>query len=351
MIQLAPVRLSPTQPTALRGAFGFCLAAACVAVAGIFAGPFEALADEPTHPNLKAWTWADDSFSSQAWPESPNPAFGGGDWVADVMYAAGGVSISDAYVREPGSKSVRFYVDATAPVPPDVEFKGQHRSEIRRYKWHEVVPVGTEEWHGFSYYFPPNYVHDPANRGVFMQLHAGRKGPPISLDQYAVKDHGGKHGAQVYINRRWGVYADHKAQHRKALGFEFEPGKWYDFVVHVVWDTEAGGRGLTELWVNGEKLYSERGGNTYDAGSDPGDPNLPYGGTLKLGFYKWPWREPEAIKASAEAGVKELEMYLGPVRTVRLAPGEHIGDAGYELVAPRPAQGQSESPALPPPHE
>lgn len=317
----------------LRGLFG------CAAVLAGFVAAAPAPAQdraEATHPKLRVWNWAGETFSSKAWPESPNPPFGGGDWVADVMYSPGGVSISDAYIREPGSQSVRCYLDPSAPPPDGAPFPGEHRAEIRRYKWHEPIPLGTEEWHGWSYYFPETYVHDRTSRGVIMQLHAGRKGPPVSLDHYAETDHDGKYGAQLFINRRWGRYAD-GTQHRQPIPIEFEPGKWYDFVVHVIWDTEAGGRGLTELWVNGRKYYSERGGNTYDAGSDPGDPNLPYGGTLKLGFYKWPWRDPEVARRSQEAGVKELEMFIGPVRTIRLAPGEHIGEAGYDLVAPRPA--------------
>ena len=94
-------------------------------------------------------------------------------------------------------------------------------------------------------------------------------------------------------------------------------------------------RGLTEIWINGTRHYSATGGNTYSAGTDDGDTALPYGGTPKLGWYKWPWHEAPAVTASAAVGVTELEMYIGAVRIVRNPDGAHFGARGYDCVAPR----------------
>lgn len=291
------------------------------------------------HASTKQYTWINDNFSSPAFPNSASIRFGNGDWVADTHFAAGAVSTSTAYIREPNSKSIRCFIDPKVPaVPAGRTEAGNFRAEIRKYQWHEPIPVNTEEWYGWSYFFPPTYVHDTKMRGVFFQSHAGRSSPPVALDHFVPTDYSGRYGSQIHVARNWGVYDD--GHEKGIIPIEFKPGRWYDFVVRIVWDTEAGGRGETEMWINGEKVYSKKGGNTYDAGTDPLDTALPYGGTLKLGLYKWPWKQSlNNINASASVGVTKLEVYIGPVRTLRMPTGQRRGYQGYHDVmpaAPRP---------------
>ncbi len=220
------------------------------------------------------------------------------------------------------------------PIPPGVGYDANFRAEIARRPWHEVVPLGTELWIGWSYYLPPTYVQDTSSRSALFQLHAGRHSPPVEIEHWVPVDYHGAYGTQIYLMRRWGGWEDGLVD-RGPVPITLEPDHWYDFVVHVVWDVEEGTRGLTELWVNGERYYSARGGNTFSAGTDDGDPMLPYGGTPKLGWYKYPWRTLDGVAASEAVGVSELEMFIGPVRILRRPEGEHVGERGYECVAPR----------------
>lgn len=288
--------------------------------------------------DLQEWTWSAEDFVSTAQGAGPT-TFAGGDWAWDVHYAAGAVRSDAAHMREPSTASIRAFVDPSIPVPADADYAAQFRSEIARRPWHEAVPLGTELWLGFSYYLPASYVQDTSSRATVFQLHAGRHHPPIEIAHWVPADFSNAYGTQLHVIRRWGGW-DTDTFDRATLPVSFEPDHWYDFVVHVVWDVDGGTRGLTEIWINGTQHYSKTGGNTYSAGTDDGDAMLPYGGTPKLGWYKWPWHDAPAVTASANAGVTELEMFIGAVRIMRHAEGAHVGARGYDCVAPRGARPQ-----------
>jgi hypothetical protein len=287
---------------------------------------------------LKQYTWADTDYVSPGGPADP-PTFAGGDWIPDTAHAGGMISDSDAYSRQWGTRSIRAHVDADAPFAAGVTepVAGNYRAEIRTTPWHDPVPMGTEQWFGFSYYFPSDYIHDTASRSTLMQLHAGTMGPPVELFHFVPADYDGEYGAQLAIGRDWGTYDGGPnpdgLEEFAVTPIEPQAGNWYDFVVHTVWDAGAGTNGLTELWVNGNQYYSATGANTFD--SDPNDPALPYGGTLKLGWYKWPWREQAAIDASSAVGAEEVELYIGPVRILTNPANAHVGQAGFDCVTPR----------------
>ena len=287
---------------------------------------------------LQESTWAGLELDSTERGVEASNIFVPGEWAYDLHYMPGSSVRSDAaHAREPGTASIRSYISPRVPIPPGVEYDANFRAEIARRPWHEVVPLGTELWIGFSYYLPSTYVQDTANRATLFQLHAGRHHPPIEIGHWVPIDYHGAHGTQLHVIRRWGGW-NTLTFDRQTLPVTFEPGQWYDLVVHVVWDVDGGTRGLTELWVNGTRHYSAEGGNTFSAGTDDGDAMLPYGGTPKLGWYKWPWHDAPEVDASEAAGVTELEMYIGAVRLLRRAEGEHIGEQGYECVAPRGAR-------------
>ncbi|MBL8991849.1 MAG: heparin lyase I family protein, partial [Spirochaetia bacterium] len=224
-----------------------------------------------------------------------------------------------------------------APIPEAYSQSGQNikikegshfRAEIRTSPWHEKLPMGTEYWLGWSYFVPDSYIHDKANRMTIFQGHAGRNGPQVEL--YIDND-----TRELILFTHHQAYSNNKTKRRVKTGASLVPGEWIDFVAHIVWDTEAGGRGLTELWIN-EKKNSIEGGNVFE--SDPEDPNMPYPGTPKLGMYKWPWRYTKDVNESKKAGVTTLELLVGPVRYWRSTAGEKLAEDGYAKVAPRGAR-------------
>jgi len=293
--------------------------------------------------DLRTFTWRDLSFESQARDVGSN-VFVPGAWRYDVHYVEGQIRSDATHAREPGTASIRAFIDPSIAVPDRYAADGydaNFRSEIATLPWHEEVPLGTELWIGFSYYLPPTYVQDTSQRATIFQLHAGRHHPPFEIAHWVPADFSGAHGTRLHVIRRWQGY-DTGDLDRVTMPVELEPDHWYDFVVHVVWEEAGGTRGLTEVWVNGMRHYFATGPNTYSAGTDPDEPidgpHLPYGGTPKLGWYKWPWHDQENVDASAAAGVTELEMFIGAVRILRRPEGDHLGASGYECVAPRGAR-------------
>ncbi len=277
---------------------------------------------------LQTWSWSEVSgLPDLPWPESIAIP-GAGKWRTDSEYGGRSQVVpTRAHLREPGSQSIRLFLDPRNPPPPPGRTGGNFRAEISPRPWHQPGPMGTETWVGWSYYLPSGYRNDPAGEITIFQGHVGRNGPPVEI--YLMK------GGDVMLGTHWGVYGtgqNHRYKRKKNTGIRLQPGRWYDFVMHVIWDVESGGRGVTELWID-DRHFRIDGGNVFD--SDPGDPNVPYPGTVKLGMYKWPWRTDEGVAASEAAGIRQLELLLGPVRILQRGPDDPIGAAGCACVAPR----------------
>jgi hypothetical protein len=218
-----------------------------------------------------------------------------------------------------------------APLPQAALDQGKSganfRSEINLFPWHAPVPLKTEYWLGWSYGTPPSFQVDTTSEMTIFQGHVGRNGPPVEIYVAAPSNH-------IFLLAHHGVYGDgNNQQYKRRVDTEIQlvPDKWYDLVLHIIWDVESGGSGLTELWIDGTK-YSISGGNVFD--SDPGDSAVPYVGTPKFGMYKSPWRNNAVnVAASKDAGVTQLEMYLGPVRFLKNS-GSYLGTGSYDQVAP-----------------
>lgn len=187
------------------------------------------------------------------------------------------------------------------------------------------------------HYFPPNFVAVETASTKFMQAHVGHGAAPLDLRQWNPTEYPnypegrceGEHCDEFFLHR---LFPDDGQDGEVAIT-DVKPraGVWYDFVLHVVWDTESGGAGLTEFWINGHQYYSATGGNTFES---PENKDHPYGAMLKLGMYHGSWRNQEAIDTSRAEGVDHLEVFMGPVRILSRQDGNHIGAAGYDCVVP-----------------
>lgn len=142
-------------------------------------------------------------------------------------------------------------------------------------------PLGEEFWLGFAIYLPEGWEPDPAT-DILLQFHGwpdsneGWRNPPLALmtreDYWQV----------------WSLY-DSKANSGNPPRLEgsehfnlgkFETGKWTKWVMRVRFSY--GSDGLLEMWKDGEKVLSHKGGNAFN------DERGPY---LKIGNYKASWRE------------------------------------------------------------
>ncbi len=133
---------------------------------------------------------------------------------------------------------------------------GDARSSAGGYRaeWHgeDHAGKGAERWHGISYYFPRDYNQGKNsatwNDRLIFQF-ADQGSPMFSLHMDA--DH-----EQLWVRRK--LPNGGSAQQFESLGrWDFDPGQWYDVVIHVKWTKD--GSGFFEVYVNGERKVAYRG--------------------------------------------------------------------------------------------
>lgn len=303
--------------------------------------------DSDTPPDCRElrvydWTELDDGVIEEGY-------FAEHHWGTNLEHDPESLSVvsSSEHLREPGTKSLRFYLDPRDPPPGDSNpHAGNMRAEIyESYEFHtgDTVswapdkPLKSEEWISWSYYYPPDFVAGETASTKFMQAHVGHGAAPLDLrvwnpTEYPDYPEGRCAGGDCdeFVLHR--LYPDDGMDSDVAItDVKPEAGQWYDFVLHTVWDTESGGEGLTEFWINGTKYYSSAGGNTFE---NPENKDHPYGAMLKLGMYHGTWRYEEDIQNSIDEGVDHLEVFMGPVRILSRLEGDHIGADGLECVSP-----------------
>lgn len=209
---------------------------------------------------------------------------------------------SNEQVRS-GKYSLKFILRKT-----DRDIGGSKRLEIARAPYESP---GCEHWYGMSINLHTSYVADPCEEIVF-QLHAtaddreGNTSPPIALQTKA-----GKWRMQIL----WDSRPDNTKQNWKNVKIidlgHYQTGVWTDWVFHIKPSYKTDG--LVEIWKNGSLMIRYKGPNNY---------NDKKGNFVKLGIYKWGWKE-----GFQSTSTKRI-LYLDEIR---------IGDekSSYKEVAPR----------------
>ncbi len=95
---------------------------------------------------------------------------------------------------------------------------------------------GTERYFGWSVYVPKTFTNDHHAVGFFETRNSWRQ-----LMSFEVKSNDIQYSSRVPYALRW-----------KGQG-KFTPGKWHDFVVHVLWSRDPN-KGFIEVWFDGEKV-------------------------------------------------------------------------------------------------
>lgn len=300
-----------------------------------------------TIPGMVTYNWDNATFPQSAWQDNANipntggfPSGTGHIWRTAVEYTNKINTVSTAIQRQPGHPSIHMICNPNTPAIPTAAnpSPSNFRSEIFLSPFHELIPVPSEQWISWSYYFPTdNSFFDASSNGegAIHQLHASNNSPVCELW------HHGGWGNNLIVTNRFG---DGKNQSEVAFNTHYRigSGHWVDFIEHVQWSTTS--TGLYELWIieNGAttKVRTYNGPNTF---SNPEDGNAPYGGTPKLGFYHFAWHgygdtssDNNAIanvKAYQATGGAQLESYIGPVRIYNRPAGQYDAN-GYKYVNP-----------------
>lgn len=177
-----------------------------------------------------------------------------------------------------GTKSIRFELNKTDPDST----VGSKRSEIT------LPSEGAleEHWYGVSIYLPKGGIEDYAydeEKEIIAQWHTtpdnGEENvsPPLALftwkNDYYI---GIRYGSQ-----RMSTQSGLPGFDTKIGSYVDDKGKWVDWVFHVKWGYLSEHDPVTEVYKNGQLVFSYIG--------KPNCMNDQRGVYPKLGIYKWPW--------------------------------------------------------------
>ncbi|MGI9544964.1 MAG: heparin lyase I family protein, partial [Cyclobacteriaceae bacterium] len=256
---------------------------------------------------FKVWEWDQINLPSYG---LNGTAFGDGLYV-DIEYDTQGVTIAN--------DQLRYYADPINPTPPSGSFN--FRSEIRTAPWRIEHPLGTEQWIGWRYTFGDSYKIDPTASVIIYQNHPGSKGfsPTINIEIAREGQLQGVAAGEIQIINN-ANYPD-----REGYGIAPKAGESLDIVVHVIYGQ--GSNGLLQVWLNGNKLYDKQIQTVYD--------DLPWGGNNKWGIYKHSHRNQSAVQNSLDAGVSNMEIFMGTLKLLTRTPADtEYGQDAYDLVTP-----------------
>lgn len=259
---------------------------------------------------LRTWKWDTITIPSYSYPDGT--AFGNGLFI-NTAYDTMGVTIA-------GDK-IRFNLNPIDPPPPSgVSSPHNYRSEIHTDPWQINHPIGTEQWIGWRYCFPSNYVIDTTSPITIFQNHPGLVGlsPILELEIAAYHDPFPAEGGEIQVVN---------VMDRIVYPVRPMAGDTLDIVIHVIWGFD--GTGLTQIWLNHE-LYHDKKERTVLQ-------DYPWGGNNKWGIYHHTFKNsPADVQASIDAGAGFVELFMGTLRLMTRMPThpEYKLDA-YHLVDPR----------------
>jgi hypothetical protein len=141
-----------------------------------------------------------------------------------------------------------------------------------------------EMWFNFAAYFPAAEYGIDTKPEIISQWHqAGGTSPPALLEL--------KNDALAFrVANKQDGHVDYN------LG-KVVKNAWQQFTFHFIFSN--GSDGLVEIWLNGNKVATHKGGNIYAMA------NLP---KWKVGIYKWKWND------SGTTDVKKRVLYLDNIR-------------------------------------
>lgn len=256
-----------------------------------------------------AWTWDTISIPPYSYPNGVE--FGPGLHV-NTAYDTTGIRTS--------GDCLWFHFDPITPVPPAGSASPHnYRSEIHTNPWQINHPLGTEQWIGWRYFFPNNYVIDPTSPITIFQNHPGVGGlsPMIELEIAAFDDPPPAQGGEIQVVN---------VNDRIIYPVTPQAGDTLDVVIHLVYGL--GNDGLTQVWLNGVLHHDKVEQTVYT--------DYPWGGNNKWGIYHHTFKNsPSDVQASIDAGAGFVDLFMGTLRMITRSPGHpEYGLDAYDLVKP-----------------
>jgi hypothetical protein len=205
---------------------------------------------------------------------------------------------------------MRMVVDSQVPVDPTISSAQYHfRTEFTEWPWQINLQEGTEQWAGWSYYFPADYVYSVQPISIF-QNHAGGSNPDPAFQlelTFQGQLQGAKGGEIQVINDTSNPMV------RKMTKFRPKPGDRVDIVCHVI--HARGTNGLLEFWINGVQVHTQVGNTIWPAPEN-------WGGNNKWGIYHHTWTDPANVQLDIAAGHKKFALLMGNLRQITRSPSD-----------------------------
>lgn len=202
--------------------------------------------------------------------------------------------------------------------------------------------IGSEYWVAFAIYLPDDWQLDPTGGEILWQLHGSKDdGEKSRNPNMTIRID----GANWKLSRKWGAKkimtskSDYDGATTTILA-PWETGRWTEFVLNFKLSYKDDG--FLNVWMDGEKVASIKGGNTYN--DDVG----PY---MKFGIYKNNWGN----RSDWEANYANNKHPRGPLgsgfsKRLHYIDEVRIGDKNesYQSMAPNCGDTVLTAPATPP---
>jgi hypothetical protein len=184
-------------------------------------------------------------------------------------------AIVESPVRQ-GRYAAKFVVH-----PGDTPVPGLHteRTEISSDQQQTAGFEGSEQWYGWSVYFPDDFNPSPDTWNVFTQFHA-TAGPCPRLSPniaFGVRVHGKAQIQFEALSDSPGFPCQYKNKNARYIA-DVQANHWYDFVLHVKWSDDPA-QGFYEVWLDGKKVVDFTRAPTLYQG---------YGTYMTQGLYRGP---------------------------------------------------------------
>jgi hypothetical protein len=229
-----------------------------------------------------------------------------------------------------GIDRIRFYVKPTSPSEylATTPYDYHYRAEICRYPWKINTPLGTEEWLGFSYFFPTaseGYTQNQTPVSIFQNHDGVNSYPTVQIEIAYPNQLFSPYASRFYYNTPLGgelMIINHVRGIRWVVpNFRVVAGTRLDIVVQMVYGT--GSNGLFNVWING-KLQTWPGGPEGPAGNVGSTvySNALWGGNSKLGLYHHQMRYKSGVDKNAAKGHTNMKFWMGNWNDVFRKPGD-----------------------------
>lgn len=230
--------------------------------------------------------------------------------------------LSDAIIQS--GNCIEVTLDPRAS-PAPVSTKYNFRVEILELPWNTDSKVaGTEEWLGWSTYYPSDWVRDIDEPSVFwqnMKSSSGTGNGPIAHLQisHTNNSYSASTGEITFIEKT----SNEGTTNRYNTGVIVAASTRIDHVVHIVW--EGDGAGQFEYWANATQEIDLQNVRTTRAVDN-------VGGNNKFGDYSAGKKNESTVLATEAGGKTENRYFMSPIRFNTRGPSDPAIVNGYNDV-------------------